>query len=210
MMARDVVQVESDVQRLRDELEAVLARTVECEAALEDLGRQQDAAAGRLELSQRQAADYRTRLEELEAELEEARREEAAYVAFSAALSSRDAAGLATAAAVDAALDRFADLGRLQDAADVAREAVSPRYELPVSREPAELVDAWQRLVEFVRSRIDEQLQDEAVELAARSSPGRAAHDIGKLPEHLQAVARNRRRQLGANASAAESAEHAT
>ena len=209
-MARDVVQVESDVQRLREELEAVLARTVEYEAALEDLGRQHDAAAGRLELSQRQAADYRTRLDVLEAELEEAHREEAAYVAFSAALSSRDAAGLAAATAVDAALDSFAELGRLQHAADVAREAVSPRYEVPVSREPAELVDAWQRLVEFVRSRIDEQLQDEAVELAARSSPGRAAHDIGKLPEHLQAVARNRRRQLGAHASAAERAEHAT
>jgi chromosome segregation ATPase len=181
----------------------VLARAAEYEAALEDLSRQHDAAAGRLELAQRQAVDYRARMDELEAELEQARREEAAYEAFAAAVRSRDAAALETVAAVDAALDSFAELVRLQEAAEAAREAVSPRHAVAGLREPEELAGAWQRLLGFVRSRIDEQLLDEAVEAAARSSPGRASHEIGKLPDHLQGVARLRRQQLETNGTTA-------
>jgi hypothetical protein len=206
-MARDAVQVESDVQRLRDALETVLAQVAGHQATLEDLGQQHAAAVGRLELTQRQATDYSVRLAELEAELEEARLEEAAHETFLAALGARDAAGVATAAAIDGVLDGFAEFRRLQEAADAAREAVPPRYGVAALREPDELVAAWQRLVEFVRSRIDEQLQDEAVEVAARSSAG---HDIGKLPEHLQPVALVRRRQLLTNARKSNSGDRRT
>ncbi len=192
-VTRDAEQVASEVQGLRDELEAARLRTVENGAALEDLGRQQDAAAGRLELSRRQAVEYMARLEEREAELEELRRQEAAYETFRAALRSRDAAGVETAAAIDAVLNSFAAFVGLQEAVAASRAAVPPRFDVSVSPEPEELVEAWQRMVEFVRTKIDEQLMDEVVEGAARSVAG---YDIGKLPEHLQAIARVRRRQF--------------
>jgi hypothetical protein len=179
----------------------------EHQATLEELGQQHAAAVGRLELTQRQAKDYSARLAELETELEEARLEEAAYDNFLAALSARDAAGVATAAAIDGVLNGFAEIVRLQEAVDAARVAVPARYPVAASREPEELVAAWRRLVEFVRSRIDEQLQDEAIEVAARSSAG---HDIGKLPEHLQPVALVRRRQLLTNARRSSGAERRT
>ena len=67
--------VENEVQELRAELEAARARTAEYETALQDLDRQQSAAAGRLELARRQAAEYSARLETRESELAEARRQ---------------------------------------------------------------------------------------------------------------------------------------
>ena len=118
--------VENEVQELRAELEAARARTAEYETALQDLDRQQSAAAGRLELARRQAAEYSARLETRESELAEARRREETYDAFRAVVERRDVAGLEAAGAIDAALDRLAAFGRLQAAIPAAREEVAP------------------------------------------------------------------------------------
>ena len=189
---RDVQQVESEIEGLRAELDAVQARRVEYEATLEDLARQQDEAAARLELSQEEAAEFSSRLLEREAELEKARQQEAAYEAFREALSCRDAVGLEAAAAIDVVVDGLLEYARRHETVLEARDAVTPGYDVTVMKEPQELVDAWQRVIELVRSRIDETLEDEVVEAAAQSS---LAYEIEKLPKHLQAVARIRRRQ---------------
>ncbi len=192
-MTRDMKQVETEVQGLREELEAVQARATEYEAALEELARQRNEAAGRFELAQRQAAEYGARLAERETELAEAKKRDETYQRFRSALERRDAAASEAAAAIDGALERFEAFVELQGAVVTARAEVAPGYDVSVSKEPEELVDAWQRLVDVVRQKIDEQLQDEVVDAAARSIAG---HDIAKLPEYLQAVARMRRRQL--------------
>ena len=192
--------VENEVQELRAELEAARARTAEYETALQDLDRQQSAAAGRLELARRQAAEYSARLETRESELAEARRREETYDAFRAVVERRDVAGLEAAGAIDTALDRLAAFGRLQAAIPAAREEVAPGYDVSVRAEPEELEQAWERLVAVVRERIDERLEDEIVDAAAHSVAG---HGIGKLPEHLQALARRRRQQFLASAGAA-------
>ena len=49
------------------------------------------------------------------------------------------------------------------------------------------------RLTRFVRGLLDEQLEDEILEAAARSTRAQAIED---LPPHLQEAARNRRREL--------------
>lgn len=191
-MARDVQQVESDVQALRAELEAVQARADEYRAALEELGRRKDETAGRLALSQRQTAEFTSRLELREAELEEAR-QQALHEAFLDAVKDRDAAGLDAAAAIEDLLASFAAYDRGHDEVAAARTAVAPGYDVTDPPAPVELADAWERLTRFVRSKIDEQLDDEVVESAARSFAG---YEIEKLPEHLQAAARARRRRL--------------
>ena len=112
----------------------------------------------------------------------------------------RDVAGLEAAGAIDTALDRLAAFGRLQAAIPAARAEVAPGYDVSVRAEPEELEQAWERLVAVVRERIDERLEDEIVDAAAHSVAG---HGIGKLPEHLQALARRRRQQFLASAGAA-------
>ncbi|MBA2333023.1 MAG: hypothetical protein H0V94_09565 [Actinobacteria bacterium] len=191
-MARDVQQVESEVQALRAELEAVQARANEYEATLEELGRRKDETAGRLALSQRQTAEFASRLEVREAELEEAR-QRMLYDDFLDAVKGRESAGLDAAAAIEDALASFAAYDRSYDDVAAARADVGPGYDVTDPPEPVQLVEAWERLVETVRSKIDEQLEDEVVESAARSFAG---YEIEKLPEHLQATARARRRRL--------------
>lgn len=192
VVTRDAQHVVSEIEGLRAELEAVQARRIEYEALLEDLARQQNEAAAQLELSQKEAAESSARLLEREAELEKVRQQEAAYDAFREALSRRDAAGLEAAAAIDAVVAGLLEYAQRHEMVLETREAVTPGYDVTMMREPQELVDAWQRLIELVRSRIDEKLEDEVVDAAARSS---FAQEIEKLPKHLQAVARIRRRQ---------------
>ena len=191
-MARDVQQVESEIQALRAELEAVQARASEYESTLEELGRRKDETAGRLALSLRQTAEFASRLEVREAELEEAR-QHALYEDFRSAVKGREAAALDAAAAIEDALASFAAYERSYDDVAAARIDVGPGYDVTDPPEPEQLGEAWERLVEFVRSKIDEQLEDEVVESAARSFAG---YEIEKLPEHLQAAARARRRRL--------------
>ncbi len=198
-MNGELENVENEVQELRAELEAARARTAEYETALQDLDRQQSAAAGRLELARRQAAEYSARLETRESELAEVRRREEKYDAFRAVVEHRDVAGREAAEAIDTALDRLAEFARMQDAIPAARAEVAPGYDVSVPAEPEELEQAWERLIAVVRERIDERLEDEIVDAAAHSVAG---HGIGKLPQHLQALARLRRQQLLASARA--------
>jgi hypothetical protein len=58
-------------------------------------------------------------------------------------------------------------------------------------REPPGVNQARELLVGLVRQWLDRELERELVEAAARSPMG---HEIEKLPEHLRALARERRR----------------
>jgi DNA repair exonuclease SbcCD ATPase subunit len=204
-MARERADVEKEVEGLRAEFEALQNRAAEYAESLEELGRQQSEAAGRLELARRQAQEYRALLEAREAELAETRRQEAAYEAFRAAVASRDAVGLEAAAAIDAALDALREYARLEAALPTAQKGVATPYDFTVPGEPEPLRAAWERLVAAARTRIVEKLDDEIVDAAARSLAG---HDIGKLPEHLQVLARERRQKLFATQREQTRARH--
>jgi uncharacterized protein YlxW (UPF0749 family) len=188
----EVQKVEDELRTLREGLEELTSQTTAYETALDDLSHRRDELAGRLELSRRQAADFASRLALKEAELEEARKL-AAYQAFSRAVDSRDAAATDAGRAIDAVIGGLELLTRLQDAVAAAGRAVPPPYDVSAVAPPEGFEAAWRRLVDVVRSRIDERLQDEAVEAAARSFQG---YEINKLPEHLQAHARQLRASL--------------
>jgi DNA repair exonuclease SbcCD ATPase subunit len=204
-MARERADVEKEVEGLRAEFEALQNRAAEYAESLEELGRQQSEAAGRLELARRQAQEYRALLEARESELAEARRQEAAYEAFRAAVASRDAVGLEAAAAIDAALDALREYARLEAVLPTVEKGVAGSYDFTVPGEPEPLQAAWERLVAAARTRIVERLDDEIVDAAARSLAG---HDIDKLPEHLQVLARERRQQFFASQRERTRARH--
>lgn len=188
----DVEKVEDELAALRAGLEELTSRTTAYETALEDLSHRRDELAGRLDLSRRQAADFASRIDAKEAELQEAR-ELAAYEAFSRAVASRDAAATDATHAIDAVISGLELVHRLQDAVVAASRAVPPAFDISTGEPPEHLEAAWRELVDLVRSRVDERLQDEAVEAAARSFQG---YEINKLPEHLQAHARQLRASL--------------
>lgn len=192
-MNRQRVDVEREVERLRAEFEAVQSRALEYEESLDELARQQSETAGRLELARRQAQEYGAVLERREAELAEARRQEAAYKAFRAAVARRDAVGSDAAAAIDAALELLDEYARLNATLPVPQRGDKTPYDFTIPPDPEPLVNASERLVEAARARTAERLDDEVVEAAARSLAG---HDIDMLPAHLQVVARARRQQL--------------
>ena len=190
--ADDVRRVADELENLRDELDELTLRTTSYETALEDLSVRRDEVAGRLDLARRQAADFTNRLVAKEAELEETRKL-AAYQAFKESVSSRDDAAAHAASAIDEVITALTLLSGLQDAVAAAGRAVSPEFDVSSVEPPDVIESAWQGLVDYVRSRIEERLQDEAVEAAARSFQG---YEINKLPEHLQALARQLRADL--------------
>jgi hypothetical protein len=188
----DVQRVEDELKALQDGLEELASRNTAYETALEDLSHRRDELSGRLDLSRREAADFASRLAAKEAELEEARKL-AAYQAFNTAVESRDAAAAEARRSIDETIAGLELVNRLQDAVAAAGQAVPRPFDVSAGEPPEDFEAAWQRLVDFVRGRIDQRLQDEAVEAAARSVQG---HEINKLPEHLQALAMQVRANL--------------
>ncbi len=59
--------------------------------------------------------------------------------------------------------------------------------------EPVALAESWDRLVARIRTELDQNLEEELLEAAARNP---LAHAIDDLPAHLRAAARERRRTL--------------
>ena len=194
--SRDDLQQRAEaLENLREALDELMARTTSYETTLEDLSQRRDEVAGRLDLARRQAADFENQLVAKEAELEETRKL-VAYQALKEAVKSRDDAATHAASAIDEVIAALELLGGLQDAVAAAGRAVSPGFDVSSVEPPDVIESAWRRLVEYVRSRIEERLQDEAVEAAARSFQG---YEINKLPEHLQALARQVRADLTKN-----------
>jgi hypothetical protein len=185
-LEREIVSLEQALAEARDE-------RANAKRALEDLEGLRAEAAGRFEIACRASESYAARLGErreeltrvLDAELQARLRD---------AIASRDGAALRAAEAIAhliASFDRL-EAARASTAERIAELEAGGRAPTDVGPEPAALDEQWARLVDFVRARAQLALDDELVEAAASSPMG---HDIGKLPEHLQVVARERRKE---------------
>ena len=193
-MAIDVEQIERDLEALRASLDDVQSRKAAHEAALSELDDRRVETQARLALAEREAAAFAQRLTDLEAELEEARRH-AAIEAFEAAATAKDERAEAIALAVDALLASLEALDvELHELAQMRKSLAERRVDVTIPPEPRVFIDAWQRLTALVRQTIQEDLEDELIEAAARSTRIRA---IEELPVHLQEAARQRQRQRG-------------
>jgi SMC interacting uncharacterized protein involved in chromosome segregation len=186
----------SEIAELEREMDRVRASAHDAESALAALEEQRAETAGRLQLARRAAADYEARLKERRAALDEAR-VEAAGEALREAVRRRDAVAERAAEQLSAALDELRDLDRAREEAMASRqellELANGRGPVDLPPEPEVLRDRWNELAGHVRRGIDQQLDDELIDAAARSPMGAA---IGDLPRHLQEAARRRRQML--------------
>ena len=185
---------EENLQREIATLERALREAVKqadtVQSALDNLEGHRNELAGRLAIARQAESDYAARLEERRQELalaleaeEKAKLLEAVDVRDDAA--NRVAEGIA---------QLIASFERLDDARDeVAERVAATQSHLgrrpDLAPEPEKLELEWARLIEFIRERAQLALDDELVEAAVSSPLG---HEIEKLPDHLQVIARRR------------------
>jgi hypothetical protein len=186
-----------NLEREIGSLEQALAEAVEEKAnaqrALDDLEGLRSETARRLEIARQAAESFGARLEGRREELARALATELqAQLRETAEL--RDNAALRAAEAIAHLITAFERLEaeRASTADRRAEMQARVRRRVDVDPEPPELDEQWARLVDFVTTRAQLRLDEELVEAAA-SSPG--GHDIEKLPEHLQVIARRRRNE---------------
>jgi chromosome segregation ATPase len=187
----DLEKLERDLEKLRTALDEVQTRKAAHEAALSELEDRRVEAEARIVLAQREAADFARRLEDQEAQLEEARTQ-AAVEAFEAAVAAKDASAEAIAAAIEALIVSLGDLdNELLQLGEMQNALALRRVKVTMPPEPQVFIDAWQRLAALVRQTLEEDLEDELIEAAARSP---RIHAIEELPLHLREAARRRRK----------------
>ena len=188
--------LQSEIVELEREMERLKASARDAETVLQSLEEQRAETVGRLQLARQAEADFQERLLERRAALEEARRE-AAVAALGEAVNRRDQVAEKAAEQLARALEHLRDLDRAREEANAARqellELVDGRGPADLPPEPEVLVERWNALAAHVRRGIEEQLDDELIDAAARSPMGAAISD---LPRHLQEAARRRRQQL--------------
>ena len=178
------------ISALEEELVAHEERARKAESELATLDEKRLEIEGRLALAQRAQADHLRLLDEQRVALRKVELEEA-RAAFTEAVNQRDAAAVMVSDSLKRALEGLAELDRLREAVRAAARAVAERASEPsIPAEPEGLDEQWARAVDAVRTKIGEQLDDEAVEAAARSAGGRAMRE---LPPHLYELARQRR-----------------
>jgi chromosome segregation ATPase len=150
---------------------------------------------GQTALARRAITDYEQYLDRLQEELVAIEIDEAHSV-LAAAVAARDRA------AKDAA-DAARNLRAAHDGLQANRQAVEDarRRLLSLDRSSKTVVPpeeptyeaAWRELAPVVENELDVRLESEIVAAAAKSGN---IHEIERLPEHLQVLARERRREL--------------
>ncbi|HZG34333.1 MAG TPA: hypothetical protein VEY87_00655 [Gaiellaceae bacterium] len=122
---------------------------------------------------------------------------EEARVALTEAIRRRDQVLIDAAAALNTAVDLLQEIDARRAAVTEAREQlgqVEPRSRGDrAPEEPDVLHEPWQRMVATVKAQLDEALEIDIVEAAARSN---APSALNSLPQHLRVLASERRRQL--------------
>jgi chromosome segregation ATPase len=192
-----VVVDRQNLEREVASLEQALAQAEEdsatAEHALDELDGLRGEAAGRLEIARQAAGSYAARLEERREDLQRAVEAEL-HTRTLDAVAARDEAALRAAEAIANVFAAFEQLetARAATADRLAELEAHVRSRIELDPEPGELDEQWAQLVDFVKRQAELRLDEELVE-AALSSP--LGHEIEKLPEHLQVVARHRRQE---------------
>jgi chromosome segregation ATPase len=203
-------QLELDLKALGDQLAALEAARAEQDSRLAALNKELEVERGRLASTGRAIADFEQKVNEKRSELERARAEEASQQ-LERILKQWRKTGTSAAKAATEFLDQLALLDEERAAAEAAAAEAAAQSKVAgvafdgealqtIRGLPDEMQDAWGRLCDEVRRRIDEHFEDELVEAAARSPMG---HAIQELPTHLQELARQRHLELFRNSPAA-------
>jgi hypothetical protein len=191
--------IEGKLRLAEETLQQAAARLQGTEERLESLEEERAAALGEAEIARRTLSDIDQVIADLRTELNALEVEEARQ-ALSEAMQVRDRVIAETAAALEAAVRLLEEVETRRAAFAEAHERVlslSPsgqRGRAPAPEEPDILHEPWLRLVAVVKDRLDVEFESETVDAAARSNA--QPYAINALPEHLRAVAMERRRKL--------------
>jgi chromosome segregation ATPase len=191
-----------DVERRMRAAEATLQQAAErletTEKRLGELDQEREAVLGESEIARRALTDLEQAIADLREELASLELEEARQ-GLADAVAERDATIEQTAAALGTAVALLDQVDLRRQAVTEASERVAaldprtPKGRVVAPEEPDTLHEPWQRLVTVVKEQLDEELETEIIDAAARSN---APYAINALPEHLRAVAMERRRKL--------------
>jgi chromosome segregation ATPase len=191
-------ELSHEIATLQDEIAALRKSDEEGRSAFAALEDQLTELRYRLTLAHDALAAHERQIEEKRAELEKAVVREA-HERFQQVMQEREAAAVALAESAELLLERLAALDRSQDAARAAWAAAQTVDAPPVSHlqvppeiatDPEVMREAWERLCDEIRNRINERFEDELVDAASHSPLGSAIND---LPVHLREAARRRR-----------------
>jgi chromosome segregation ATPase len=177
LRSQDVVL---ELEALEQKLGALRARAEEEQSTFSGLEGQLRELSGKLTLTRRELSDFEALVAEKRAELAEAE--------YADALHEREEAAARLADAASHVLVELEAYDRAQQAVATVQAGTD---EQDAESEGAILPEPWERLVQEVRQRINDQFEDELVEAASRSlKPGA----IDELPVHLREAARERAR----------------
>jgi predicted nucleic acid-binding Zn-ribbon protein len=182
----------AEVAARREQAREVLGENARRLAALEE---QRVELEGQTALAERAITDYEQYLERLQDELAAIKVGEARS-ALEAAVAARDRAARDAADAARNLRAAYEGLQAERQSVEAARRslvALDPSSRTAVLPEEPEYADAWHDLAPRVKEELDIQLESELVDAAAKSGN---VYEIDRLPEHLQILARERRREL--------------
>jgi chromosome segregation ATPase len=195
-MPPDATHLIAALAALEDELARAQSRLHAGQQEIEDLEKRKAETEGTVVLAQRAISDLERRLAEQREVLARQQRLDEARDRLGQAVADRDAAATRLAATAETLIAQLDELSSMKETVTTARQAVhaaGERRTIDLPREPAELREAWDRLIERVRTDLGNQLEHELLDAAARSPFGNAIRD---LPAHLRAAARERRAAL--------------
>jgi chromosome segregation ATPase len=173
-------EIAEELQQLEQKLTALRSRAEEEQSTFSELEEQVQEVSGKLVLTRQEVAD----LKELLAD----KRNELAAAAYDDAVQTREGVATRLAEAISQVLAELDVYDRAQQAVTDLQGSADGRE---AQTEPELATESWERLVNAVQQRINEQYENELIEAASRSlEPGA----IQALPVHLREAARERTR----------------
>ena len=151
---------------------------------------------GASELTRRAIVDVEEKMEQLREELAAIQLLEQTRESLAIAVQERDEAIARAAAGFEAAVSLLAEVEAKREAVVQAHEqlrSLDPSVARVAPDEPDILHEPWQLLAAAVKAELEEQLESDIVEAAARSHLPSA---INALPQHLRVLALQRRNEL--------------
>ena len=189
-------EAERRLQLAEAELRQATERHEQTRQQLLEIEEQRERMLGASELTRRAIADVEQKMEQLQQELADIQLLEGARDALALAVQERDDTIARAAAGFEAAVTLLADVEAKRDEVAEAHERLrdlDPSVGRVAPDEPDILHEPWQQLVAAVKAELDEKLESDIVEAAARSHLPSA---INALPQHLRILAQQRRNEL--------------
>lgn len=189
-------EAERRLQLAEAELRQAAERHAQTRQQLQEIEEQRERILGASELTRRAIADVEQKMEQLQEELAAIQLLEAARETLALAVKQRDDTIARAAAGFEAAVALLAEVAAKRDDVAKAHEqlrSLDPSVGRVAPDEPDILHEPWQLLVAAVKAELDERLESDIVEAAARSHLPSA---INSLPQHLRILAQQRRNEL--------------